>query len=208
MIQMPQLPFLYLASQSPRRRELLAQVGIAFEVLPLHHAGIADFTVDETPHTNESPEVYVQRVCLEKARAGLAMAAARGLPVAPVLAADTSVVLGAQILGKADNLDHAAAMLRRLSGREHRVLSAVAVGLGDKLELALSTSVVRFAPLSEARIQAYLATGEYADKAGAYAIQGIASAFIAQLSGSYSGVMGLPIFETVALLKQFDFATP
>jgi septum formation protein len=125
-----------------------------------------------------------------------------------VLAADTSVVLGEQILGKADNLDHAAAMLRSLSGREHRVLSAVAVGLGDKLELALSTSMVRFASLSEARIQAYLATGEYADKAGAYAIQGIASAFIAQLSGSYSGVMGLPIFETVALLKQFDFATP
>jgi septum formation protein len=200
--------FLYLASQSPRRRELLAQVGIAFEVLPLHHAGIADFTVDETPHADESPEVYVRRVCLEKARAGLAMVAARGLPVAPVLAADTSVVLGEQILGKADNLDHAAAMLRSLSGREHRVLSAVAVGLGDKLELALSTSMVRFASLSEARIQAYLATGEYADKAGAYAIQGIASAFIAQLSGSYSGVMGLPIFETVALLKQFDFATP
>ncbi|MFY9261552.1 MAG: Maf family protein [Gallionella sp.] len=200
-------PFLYLASQSPRRRELLAQVGIAFEVLPLHHAGIADFTVDETPHANESPEIYVRRVCLEKARAGLAMVTARGLPVAPVLAADTSVVLGAQILGKADNLDHAAAMLRSLSGREHRVLSAVAVGLGDKLELALSTSVVRFAPLSEARIQAYLATGEYADKAGGYAIQGIASAFIANLSGSYSGVMGLPLFETVELLKQFDFAT-
>jgi septum formation protein len=200
--------FLYLASQSPRRRELLAQVGIAFEVLPLHHAGIADFTVDETPHADESPEIYVRRVCLEKARAGLAMVAARGLPVAPVLAADTSVVLGAQILGKADNLDHAAAMLRSLSGREHRVLSAVAVGLGDKLELTLSTSVVRFAPLSEARIQAYLATGEYADKAGAYAIQGIASAFIAQLSGSYSGVMGLPIFETIELLKQLDFSTP
>lgn len=200
--------FLYLASQSPRRRELLAQVGIAFEVLPLHFAGVADFTVDETPHANESPEAYVRRVCLDKARAGLAMIAARQLPAAPVLAADTSVVLDEQILGKPLNAAHAASMLRSLSGREHQVLSAVAVALGDKIKLTLSTSVVRFAPLSEARIQAYLQSHEYADKAGGYAIQGIASAFIAQLSGSYSGVMGLPIFETVALLNLFDFPTP
>lgn len=200
--------FIYLASQSPRRRALLAQIGIAHEVLPLHYAGVADYTVDETPHVNESPVDYVQRVCLEKTRAGLAMLAARALPVAPVLAADTSVVLDAQILGKPENLEHAAAMLRSLSGREHQVLSAVAVGWRGEIRLTLSTSVVRFAPLSEARIQRYLQTGESADKAGGYAIQGIASAFIEQLTGSYSGVMGLPLFETVALLKQLDFSTP
>lgn len=200
--------FLYLASQSPRRRELLTQVGIAHEVLSLHYAGVADYTVDETPHANELPVDYVQRVCLEKARAGMAMVAARQLSAAPVLAADTSVVLGAQILGKPDNLEHAAAMLRSLSGREHQVLSAVAVGWCGEIQLALSTSVVRFAPLSAARIQRYLQTGESADKAGGYAIQGIASAFVEQLTGSYSGVMGLPLFETVELLKQLDFPTP
>ncbi len=196
---------LYLASQSPRRCELLAQIGIAHQVLSLHHPGVADFSVDETPHPGETPEAYVQRVCLEKARAGLAMRAARQLPDAPVLAADTSVILDGEILGKPDDDAHAAAMLRRLSGREHQVMTAIAVGYQDQLLLALSTSRVTFATLDDAAIAAYLASGEQRDKAGSYGIQGRAAAFITRLDGSYSGVMGLPLYETAALLRQIGW---
>lgn len=199
---------IYLASQSPRRRELLKQVGINFESMLLRSDPLREVDVDETPHAVELPENYVQRVCRAKAEAGYMALRLRNLPVFPVLAADTTVTLDGEIFGKPGNAEHAAAMLRRLSGREHRVLSAVAVALGDHVETALSVSTVRFASLDEERIRRYLLTNEYADKAGGYGIQGHAGAFIEHLSGSYSGVMGLPLFETVQLLQHFGHPVP
>lgn len=201
-------PRIYLASQSPRRRELLKQIGINFEMLLLRSDARRNIFVDETPQPGEQPEAYVRRVSLAKAEAGYAALNFRNLPSFPVLAADTTVTLGGEILGKPDNAEHAGAMLRRLSGREHQVLSAVAVVLEDHAEVALSVSTVRFAVLAEERIRRYLHTREYTDKAGGYAIQGYAGAFIEHLSGSYSGVMGLPLFETVQLLQQFGYPTP
>ena len=201
-------PRIYLASQSPRRRELLKQIGINFELLLLRSDTRRDIDVDETPHSGEAPKEYVQRVCRAKAEAGYAALRLRNLPPFPVLAADTTVALDGRIFGKPDNAMHAAEMLRQLSGCEHQVLSAVAVALGDHVETALSVSTVRFAPLDEGRIQRHLLTREYADKAGGYAIQGCAGAFIEHIAGSYSGVMGLPLFETVQLLRHFDYPTP
>ncbi len=198
---------IYLASQSPRRRELLKQIGISFELLLLRSDLSRGVDVDEASLTNEPAEAYVKRVCLEKARAGWESLRYRNLPPFPVLAADTSVVLDGKILGKPENIEQAADMLRLLSGREHQVLSAVAIVLGDRAEVALSTSTVRFTQLSDERIKRYLRTNEFTDKTGGYAIQGYAGAFIEHLSGSYSGVMGLPLFETVTLLRQFDFPT-
>ena len=199
---------IYLASQSPRRRELLKQVGIGFELLLLRSDPRRDIDVDETPHPGEAPDDYVRRVCRAKAEAGYTALQLRNLPSFPVLAADTAVALDGRIFGKPNNAGQAAEMLRQLSGCEHQVLSAVAIALGDHIETALSASTVRFAPLDEARIQRYLLTREYADKAGGYAIQGHAGAFIEHISGSYSGVMGLPLFETVQLLRHFDYPTP
>lgn len=201
-------PRIYLASQSPRRRELLKQIGINFEVLLLRADSNRDMDVDETPHTIEPPEDYVQRVCRAKAEAGYAALRLRNLPLFPVLAADTTVVLDGKIFGKPDNAEQAAAMLRQLSGCEHQVLSAVAIASGEHVEAALSISTVRFAPLVEERIHRYLLTREYTDKAGGYGIQGHAGAFVEHLSGSYSGVMGLPLFETVQLLRHFDYPAP
>ena len=198
-------PRIYLSSQSPRRRELLKQIGVNFEVLLLRTDSRRDIGVDETPHAAEPPEDYVQRVCRAKAEAGYAALKLRNLPPFPVLAADTAVVLEGEIFGKPDNVEQAAAMLRQLSGCEHQVLSAVAIASDEHIETALSTSTVRFAPLDEERIHRYLLTHEYADKAGGYRIQGHAGAFIEHLSGSYSGVMGLPLFETVQLLRHFDY---
>ncbi|OGS98623.1 MAG: septum formation protein Maf [Gallionellales bacterium RBG_16_56_9] len=201
-------PRVYLASQSPRRRELLKQIGINFELLLLRSDPRRDRDVDETPHAGEVPEDYVLRVCRAKAEAGYSALRLRSLPPFPVLAADTAVALDGKIFGKPDNAAQAAAMLRQLSGCEHQVLSSVAIALGEHVEVALSTSTVRFAALDEARIQRYLLTREYADKAGGYAIQGHAGAFVEHISGSYSGVMGLPLFETVQLLRHFDYPTP
>jgi len=201
-------PRIYLSSQSPRRRELLKQIGVNFEVLLLRTDSRRDIGVDETPHAAEPPEDYVQRVCRAKAEAGYAALKLRNLPPFPVLAADTAVVLEGEIFGKPDNVEQAAAMLRQLSGCEHQVLSAVAIASDEHIETALSTSTVRFAPLDEERIHRYLLTREYADKAGGYGIQGRAGAFIEHLSGSYSGVMGLPLFETVQLLRHFDYPVP
>lgn len=198
-------PRIYLASQSPRRRELLKQIGINFEMLLLRSSPGRSMDVDEAPLPDELPEVYVRRVCQAKAEAGYSALRLRNLPPFPVLTADTTVALDGRILGKPENAEHAGEMLHALSGREHQVLSAVAVALGERVELALSVSTVRFAQLSEERIHAYLRTHEYADKAGGYAIQGHAGAFVEHLSGSYSGVMGLPLFETVQLLHQFDY---
>jgi septum formation protein len=181
----------YLASASPRRRELLLQIGVTCQVLPVD--------LDESPEPGESAEHYVGRLALDKARAALTLLgkAERTL----ILAADTAVVIGADILGKPRDAADAAAMLRRLSGGEHRVLSGVAlIGADGRETSALSESRVRMRRIFDAEIAAYWATGEPADKAGGYAIQGHAAVFVEALSGSYSGVMGLPLFETAALL--------
>ena len=198
---------IYLASQSPRRRELLKQIGINFELL-LRASARRQIDVDETPLPGESAEVFARRISQEKAQAGYDTLRLRNLPAHPVLAADTIVTLDGQIFGKPEDAEQAAAMLRQLSGREHQVLSAVAMASDNLVEVRLSLSTVRFAELGEARIQRYLQTGEYRDKAGSYAIQGQAAAFIEHLSGSYSGVMGLPLAETVQLLQRFDCPSP
>ncbi|HCI53871.1 MAG TPA: septum formation inhibitor Maf [Gallionella sp.] len=201
-------PYLYLASQSPRRRELLKQIGVHFELLLLRTDARRQVDVDETPRENETPELYVQRLSREKARSGFDALQYRNLQPQPVLAADTTVTLDGKIYGKPENSDHAACMLRELSGREHQVLTAVAIAKSEHIEVTLSTSTVQFAKLDEARIKRYLQTHEYIDKAGGYAIQGQAAAFIERINGSYSGVMGLPLFETVEMLQRFDFPAP
>ena len=201
-------PRIYLASQSPRRRELLKQAGINFEMLLLRDDPSRSNDVDETPRVTEPPETYVKRVCQEKAAKGYHVLCYRNLPMFPVLAADTTVTLDGKIFGKPKSAEEAADMLRQFSGREHQVLSAVSIVLGDQVESALSISTVRFTTLDEERIRRYLLTKEYNDKAGGYGIQGQAAAFIEHLSGSYSGVMGLPLFETVQLLQRFNHPTP
>ena len=201
-------PRIYLASQSPRRRELLKQIGVHFELLLMRSSPSRSADVDETPHAGESPEDYVLRVSQAKARFGADILHARRLPVHPVLAADTTVTLDSRIYGKPEDDKHAADMLREFSGREHQVLTAVAIALEQHTEVLLSKSTVRFATLSEERIRRYVQTREYADKAGGYAIQGQAGAFVEHLEGSYSGVMGLPLFETVALLQRFAYPAP
>lgn len=184
---------LHLASQSPRRRELLLQLGIAHAVLAVE--------VPEVRAAGESPQDYVSRVAHEKARAGLA--ALRDAGDAVVLGADTEVVLEDEVFGKPADAAHAAAMLRRLSGRSHTVISAVWAMDATRARSELCISSVRFAPLDEATITAYVATGEPFGKAGAYAIQGHGAALVEHLSGSHSGVMGLPLFETARLLRGF-----
>jgi len=201
-------PRIYLASQSPRRRELLKQIGVNFEMLLIRTDPRRSTAVDETQHSGEQPEIYVQRVSKAKAEAGYSALRFRNLPLAPVLAADTTVALGGKIFGKPGSAEQAAAMLRQFSGREHQVLSAVTIAHDERFEAALSVSTVRFVTLSEERIRHYLHANEYSDKAGGYAIQGQAAAFIEHLSGSYSGVMGLPLFETVQLLQSFAYPTP
>lgn len=199
---------IYLCLQNPRRRELLKQIGITFEVLLLRCDPRRSSDVNETPLDDESAEVYVRRLCQEKARAGSESLRLRNMPLVLVLAAETVLVFNGNILCKPVNAKEAADMLRQLSGNEHQVLSAVAVALGNRTEVALSVSTVRFARLSEDRISRYLRSGEYAGKAGAYAMQGLAGAFVEHLAGSYSGMMGLPLSETVDLLQRFDYPTP
>lgn len=182
---------LYLASQSPRRRELLDQLGEPHRTL--------DVDVEEAREPGESPDAYVARVALDKARAGFALV--KNEDGARVLGADTEVVLDDEVFGKPRDAADAAAMLRRLAGREHRVLSTVWLVQAGSERCAVSASTVRFASLSEDDIAAYVATGECMGKAGAYAIQGRAAVFVEYLSGSYSGVMGLPLFETSRLLR-------
>jgi septum formation protein len=183
---------LYLASQSPRRRDLLTLLGLRF--------GVLDVDVPEVRRSGEPAEDYVDRVAREKAGAGLLDVVA--VPDAWILGADTEVVLDGEVFGKPRDASDAATMLRRLSGRTHQVLSAVSlVSAGRELQ-ARSHSQVTLAPLDEADIAAYVASGEPDGKAGGYAIQGPAQAFISHLSGSYSGVMGLPLFETAQLLRE------
>lgn len=193
---------IYLASGSPRRRELLKQIGVHFEVLILrfhnHPMGL-----DETPQPGEDPREYVVRLARSKAEMGEMAIRARHLPTHAVLAADTAVILDGEIIGKPANRREAEETLTRLAGRRHEVLTAVAVAADQHVEVALSSSTVEFATLDAQTIKRYVATGESHDKAGSYAIQGRAAAFISRVEGSYSGVMGLPLFETVALLKKF-----
>lgn len=184
---------LHLASQSPRRRALLGRLGLPF--------GVLDIDVPEVRAPGEPAEDYVRRVAREKAGAGLLEVVA--VPGALVLGGDTEVVLEDEVFGKPRDAADAAAMLRRLSGRTHRVLSAVALVSAGREAQALSVSEVTFADLDEAAIDGYVASGEPLGRAGAYAIQGGAEVFVSRLSGSYSGVMGLPLYETARLLREF-----
>jgi len=197
---------IYLASQSPRRRELLKQIGVAFDVLTLRVvAGRMD--VIEVPRAGEAAPDFVQRMAIEKAACGWRAVDMRHLLRFPVLGADTVVELDGAILGKPADRAEADAMLMRLSGREHHVHTAVAVQHDDRLEVRLSSSHVRFAALDAVTITRYLETGEYLGKAGAYAIQGRAGSFVEHVEGSYSGIMGLPLYDTAVLLRAFGLAT-
>lgn len=186
---------LYLASQSPRRRELLEQAGLAFSVLHVE--------VPEQREAGESPQDYVRRVARDKARTGLVHLAAEDRASAVVLGSDTEVVLDGDVFGKPRDADDASAMLRRLSGRTHEVISAVWLVAEGREQGDVCVSRVRFAKLDEVTVAAYVASGEPFGKAGAYAIQGRGASLIEHLEGSYSGVMGLPLFETSRLLKNF-----
>lgn len=200
--------FVYLASRSPRRRELLRQIGVSFEVFQLREAAQRRADIDETPFPGEGPEDYVLRVARDKAQAAAAMVAARRVAPHPVLAADTTVVLDDAILGKPADAADAARMLGLLSGRAHRVLTAVAVARGLAIDTRLSESQVRFRALAADEIRRYVASGEPNDKAGAYAVQGRAAAFISRIEGSYSGIMGLPLAETADLLRIHGILLP
>ena len=195
--------FIYLASQSPRRGQLLQQLGVHYEVL-LPNDGLD--TVEDTESieavlAGELACDYVQRVTALKLDAAVARHARRGLPAAPILCADTTVALDGDILGKPENAAHAHAMLQRLSARTHNVLTAVALQAGERRLHALSISQVRWMPMTTQQIAAYVASGEPFGKAGAYGIQGLAAAYITHMEGSYSGIMGLPAFETAQLLR-------
>jgi septum formation protein len=196
---------IYLASRSSRRRELLKQIGISFEVLLLREGQGRPADFDETPQAGEQPSAYALRVAAEKADAGWSRLAQRRLLRFPVLSADTTVAIDEQILGKPADRDHAVAYLKRLSGRAHQVHTAVAVRFDNQVEVALSTTEVLFREVTDSELRQYVATGEPLDKAGAYAIQGRAAVFIRSISGSYSGVMGLPLFETSELLARFRY---
>ena len=196
--------FVYLASQSPRRKQLLEQLGVKFELL-LPDAS-EDAEALEVVRPNEKPRTYVQRVTALKLEAALQRLKSRDLTPAPVLCSDTIVAIGNTIFAKPDNAEHAKEMLRQLSGQTHRVLTAVSIGTMRKQSRALSISQVRFADLSKQDIDRYVASQEPLGKAGSYAIQGKAAAFISHISGNYSGIMGLPMFETAHLLREFGFA--
>jgi septum formation protein len=192
-------PFVYLASKSPRRQELLRQIGVRFELLV--PGDDEDAEALEALRAGESPTRYVQRVTLAKAEAARERLSRRALAPAPILVSDTTVAIGGTILGKPADAADAARLLRRLSGRTHRVLSAVAVVRGRRIETALNVSRVVFARLPPGWIDAYVASGEPMDKAGAYAIQGDAARYVRRIDGSHSGIMGLPLYETSRLLR-------
>ncbi len=189
-------PQLYLASQSPRRLQLLQQLGLKVEIF--------NADIDETPKADEQPADYVRRMAQEKNHAARQQLEklANFAPHLPILSADTSVVCNGQILGKPQNHAQAAQMLRLLSDRTHQVLTAVCVSLPDQKYSLVQTSQVTFKTLTEQEISAYIRTGEPMDKAGAYGIQGVGGIFISHIEGSFSGVMGLPVFETAELLRQ------
>jgi septum formation protein len=189
---------IYLASRSPRRVELLKQIGILCKTLP------AD--IDETQLIGESPEHYVIRLARQKAEA-CCLRLTDAQRTRPILAADTTVVLAGAVLGKPENNDDARRMLSTLSGNSHQVHTAVALAFNNEIEVVLSTTVVQMMALTPAQIEAYIASGEHADKAGSYGIQGAAGAWISHIEGSYTGVMGLPVYETAALLRKHGYCT-
>ena len=192
--------FIYLASQSPRRSQLLTQIGVEHRLLlPDPHE---DAEALEAVRGREAPARYVQRVTGLKLDAAVARLRAQGGPAAPVLCADTTVALGGHILGKPETAKDAERMLHQLAGQTHRVLTAVAVQKGRQRLTALSGSWVRFAAMTPSQIKAYVASGEPMGKAGAYGVQGLAASHIEQIRGSYSGIMGLPLYETATLLRQ------
>ena len=195
--------FIYLASQSPRRSQLLEQLGVGHALL------LPDAEEDpealEAVLRNEAPKTYVQRVTALKLQAAQQRLVRRNLLPAPILCADTTVAMGQTIFGKPEDAEDAKRMLRALSNRPHRVLTSIAVGWGDQYAVACSESWVTFAELDEPAIEAYVASGEPVGKAGAYAVQGRAAAHIAHMSGSYSGIMGLPLFETAQTLRSIGF---
>lgn len=192
---------IYLASKSPRRRELLKQIGVHFELLMMREQA-PRVDVDEAPLPGETAHAYVQRIVKLKAETALKVMRQRRLPVRPVLTADTTVTLDGHILGKPADKADAVRMLTQLSGASHQVLTAVAIGVDHDIKQTLTTSFVTFDRLTDEEIKRYVETGEPMDKAGAYAVQGIAAKFISKLSGSYSGVVGLPLYETAGLLRQ------
>jgi len=198
-------PAVYLASKSPRRQELLRQLGVEFDPLLLREAPGRTRDVVEAPHKDEPPLEYVKRIARLKASVGWHRMGRRGLPPKPVLGADTEVVLDGTALGKPADAASAVAMLAALSGRTHDVITAVAVRWQTQLIAAVSTSRVTFRAIAHDEMERYVATGEPFDKAGAYAIQGKAAAFVQHLEGSYSGVMGLPLFETAGILVRIGF---
>ncbi len=192
--------FVYLASQSPRRRQLLTQIGIQYELLL---AGPEeDSEALETMMSGELPLTYVKRVTQLKLDAAVSRMKQRGLSNAPILCADTTVALGRHILGKPEDAKDALRMLKMLSGQTHRVLTAVAVASNRKRAICVSVSQVTFAPMKLSEMKFYVASGEPMGKAGAYGIQGLAATYISEIKGSYSSIMGLPLFETAQLLKQ------
>ncbi len=195
--------FVYLASQSPRRAQLLGQLGVRHELLLA--TPDEDAEALEIVQPGETPTAYVQRVTALKLDAAVARLERLALPPAPVLCADTTVAAGRTILGKPENARDAERMLALLSGRTHRVLTAVALQDGKGRHVALSVSRVRFGAVAKSSIAEYVATGEPIGKAGAYAIQGRAAAFVEHISGSHSGIMGLPMFETAQLLRRAGF---
>ena len=194
MLLKTQPPSIYLASRSPRRAELLKQMGVLFSVVP------AD--IDETPHAMERSDAYVKRLAIEKAQAGYALVLQKAWFEMPVLAADTTVSIDGEILGKPQDDEDAYRMLSLMSGRWHEVHTGIAVAQAGHVAMEISSTMVQMDDLSDAVIRAYIATGEPKDKAGAYGIQGIAGSLIKRIEGSYSGVMGLPVYETAKLLKQ------
>ena len=192
--------FIYLASQSPRRAQLLDQLGVRHELLPA--GGDEDVEALEAERRGELPAAYVERVTRAKLAAARRRLKARALVEAPILAADTTVAIGTRILGKPADAGQARAMLATLSGRTHRVLTAVALSSGRRTLFAINVSRVHFAAIAGAEIEAYVASGEPFGKAGAYAIQGRAAAWITLIAGSYTGIMGLPLHDTARLLRQ------
>lgn len=200
---------IYLASRSPRRRELLAQIGVKFEPLLFREGPRQDEDTDEAVRPGEQADDYVRRVTRLKVEAAWQrIVIRRGLQRKPVLAADTTVALAGEILGKPTGRADAERILKTLAGTQHRVLTAVSLAFEGRYEMAVSESLVTFAAMDDARIAAYVQSGEPFDKAGAYAIQGRAGAFVERIEGSYSGVMGLPLYETAELLRKFGIVVP
>ncbi len=198
---------IYLASKSPRRRELLRQIGVTFELLLLRETAGREGAVSEDPLPGEAPDVYVSRIARLKAQAGHDAMLGRRLLKRPVLSADTTVTIDGLILGKPQDADDALQMLRKLRGRTHEVLTAVAVFAGGQLIESLSRSEVHFADVDDDALRAYCASGEPLDKAGSYGVQGRAAQFITHISGSYSGIMGLPLYETASMLNRAGIST-